>query len=77
MHNSYNITSLVKDVQKGSPLPATFADLDEASQRRLRREAEAQGTTAEALYAVILAQAEQDAASTFDADAIANEARRR
>ncbi|MGO4230422.1 hypothetical protein AB4Y72_16360 [Arthrobacter sp. YAF34] len=76
MHNSYNIGDLVKTAQKDAPLPSSFGDLDEASQRRLRREAEAQGITPEALYAAILAQTEKDAGETFDADAIARAARR-
>ncbi|WP_346960755.1 hypothetical protein [uncultured Arthrobacter sp.] len=73
---SYNITDLVKTAQKDAPLPATFAELDEQTQRRLRREAEAKGITPEALYAAIRAQAEQDAATDVDPEAIAKAARR-
>ncbi|KUM37703.1 hypothetical protein [Arthrobacter sp. EPSL27] len=76
MASSYNITDIVKTAQKSAPLPASYAELDEQTKRRIEREAEAKGTTPEALYAAIRAQAEHDAASDFDPGAIAAAARR-
>lgn len=76
MTETYNIAGLVKTAQKDAPLPASFAELDEASKRRITREAEAKGITPEAMYAAIRAQAEQDAADDFDPVAIAQAARR-
>jgi hypothetical protein len=73
---SYNITDLVKDVMKSSPLPEKFDDLNEQTKARLRRQAEAEGTTAEKLYEVIKLQAAQDAADDFDPAAIAKAVRR-
>jgi len=52
-----------------SPLPATFAHLDALSQRQLRRDAEALGITAEALYTAIL---ERRSAERVNASAVAD-----
>jgi hypothetical protein len=73
---SYSITDLVKNVQKGSPLPASYNDLDEQSKRKIATEAEAKGTTPEALYGAIRAQAEHEANDDFDPGAIAAASRR-
>lgn len=78
---TYNITELVNSVLRKSKLPDKFDDLDESTKKRLRREAEADGTTPEAIYEVIKAQRAQDLASGdgngFDPDAIAKAARAR
>lgn len=76
MLSYYNITDIVKTAQKSAPLPANYNDLDQQNKRRIEREAQAKGTTPEALYAAIRAQAERDAADGFDAVAIAKAARR-
>lgn len=73
---NYNITDLVKNAIKDEPLPANYRDLDETTKRRLSREAEAKGTSPEALYEAIKAQASMDAADDFDPAAIAKAARR-
>lgn len=73
---NYNLSELVKTAQKDAPLPASYAELDAASKRRIEREAEAKGLTPEAVYAAIKAQAEKDAAEDFDPQSIADAARR-
>jgi hypothetical protein len=72
----YNISDLVKTAQKDAPLPASYAELDAQSKRKIEREAEAKGITPEALYSAIKAQADKDAAEEFDPGAIAAAARR-
>lgn len=76
MDSTYNITDIVKKTLKSAPLPASYAELDEQSKRRIEREAAAKGTTPEALYAAIRAQSEQDAKDGFDPAAIAAASRR-
>ena len=73
---NYNLAELVKTAQKDAPLPATYAELDAQSKRKIDREAEAKGLTPEAVYAAIKAQAEKDAADEFDPGAIAAATRR-
>jgi phage gp29-like protein len=82
----YNIvSSIVSKVLANSPdLPSDYRDADLATQRRVEREAEAQGTTPARIWQVLRAQHSADIKQAadavngtgFDPGAIAKSARR-
>jgi len=64
-----NLARLVSDVVTSTLLPTALADLDSASQRQLRRDAEALSITAETNYAAIR---ERQFAERVNASAVAD-----
>ncbi|MFE4078266.1 hypothetical protein [Paenarthrobacter sp. YIM B13468] len=73
----YNITEIVKAAKRRTKLPENFNDLDEMTKERIRRQAQADDMTPEALYEVIKTQRASDLnphGNGFDPDAIAKAA---
>ncbi|MDD7834995.1 hypothetical protein [Paenarthrobacter sp. AB444] len=73
----YNITEIVKAAKRRTKLPENFDDLDETTKERIRRQAQADEMTPEALYEVIKARRARDLdpnGNGFDPDAIAKAA---
>lgn len=71
-----DVDALVAQVLADSPLPASVADLNADSARALARAAEREGTTAEALLAVLRGR-RQKAAESTDAAGLARRIRSR
>lgn len=69
--NRQAISDLVDDVMKGSPFPATLAENDVQTQRRITRMAGAEGVEPEALYASLVAEQTATRADRSEALALA------
>ncbi|WP_295125964.1 hypothetical protein [uncultured Leifsonia sp.] len=69
--NRAAISALVDDVLERSPFPATLAENDAQTQRRVTRMARAQGVEPEALYASAVAERKATRADLAEARALA------
>jgi hypothetical protein len=67
------IAAIAAEVIARVPLPASLADTDPQTRRQVERLAARRGVTAEAVYAEAVAES----LDTFDAAAVARQARRR
>ncbi|WP_158863727.1 hypothetical protein [Leifsonia sp. AG29] len=69
--NRQAISDLVDGVMERAPFPATLAENDAQTRRRVTRKAEARGVQPEALYASMIAEQKASRADLAEARALA------
>ncbi|WP_458111192.1 hypothetical protein M1D88_12590 [Arthrobacter sp. R1-13] len=79
MTNYDLVASIVKNIRRETQLPERYQDLDQQTQERIKRQAEAADTTPESIWKVVLTQRAEnlkDDAKSEEAQAIALASRR-